>query len=101
MSCECKVLGYRSLTRVLPTCSALDAKQRVEPEVFEGDLRMLRDVWRLYVDMRSFTNSYLGDFEESSFAKVTTRGLTSGHPSGSAFWRKCWKYILGSAQVRL
>ena len=51
--------------------SALDSRQRNSPEIFESDLKMLRDVWRLYVDMRSFTNSYLGDFEESSFAKVS------------------------------
>ncbi len=42
----------------------------MDPETFERDLGMLRDVWRLYGDMRSFTDSYLGDFEESSFAKV-------------------------------
>ena len=50
---------------------AIQAKQRIDADIFEKDLIMLANVFRLYEDMLSFADNYLGDFQKSSLAKIS------------------------------
>ena len=52
--------------------AAIESRQRVTDNVFVRDLQRVADIQRHYLNLRRFTTTYLGDFDKSSFAKVTS-----------------------------